>query len=325
MAISTVKLTFSGLLALHVKKGMNRCHVGIPRDVPHHEPWMNVVVRTALGSVPALTFRREDFARSRFRLQIRNCPQAGRVELLEFGDFSRKDDVGHENDFRWVMGFEDELYDKPIGHVKDGWLSWLRIDGGDFFTEKKSVDELLTHLKNFPGELERRGRVAVIVGAQIELDEANSRVVLQQRNGGDWEDVFTCLPVPGVHYGFDLSHTVPPGTETHPDHRRHANYYYNAVGSELSEDEKKFFKSSMDEEPSGSQKGPRRISVHDPRIDPRAICFVGDMSRTPGPDNLFADAAAEGQAAKRGAATKQHGHGRTQRGKSAGKSRGKRG
>lgn len=310
MALSTVKLTFSGLLVLHFKKGMTRCHVGIPRDVPHHEPGMNVVVRTALGSVTVLQLRREDFQRSAFRLRVENCPQTGRIKPLEFDNFIRKEDVGHENDFRWAMDFEDELYKKDIGHVKDSWLSWLGIDGGDFFTEKKSEDKLQTYFENSPDKVETHGRVAVIVGGRIDLDKVGSQVVLQRRGkskGATWENVFTCLPVPGVQYGFDLSQAVPPGTVTPPEHRRHANFYYNSVGSKLTKAEKKYFRSPEEEEPSALQKEYPRMRADD-FVDPRAICFVGNMGRTLGNDSLFAGDSAEGEDATGGAAGQHHDH-----------------
>ena len=291
MTPSTVKLTFSGLLVLHAKDGAPHCDVRVPRRVPHHhDPVMNVAVRTGLGAITLVSLGREDFRNTVFRLLVENCPQSDAVTLMHGGHFSRRHDVGHENDFRWAVDFEGELYRREIGHVKGGWLSWLRVGGGHFYTDRKSEDDLVTYLKD-SGEEERHGRVAVRIGAHVDLDGPGSRVVLQKRrvNESAWSDVFTCLPVPGVHYEIHLSQTMPPGMPSHPGEEQHADFYYYAVGSRLSEKEKKFFKSSRGAGLDGSIEGRPKIFAPEILIDPRAICFVAEMSKTEGDDGLFAD------------------------------------
>lgn len=284
--LPTIKLTFSGLLLLMVDHGRDHCDVGIPLEVPdNHEPRIDITLTTGIGA-PVLVRRltKGDLLcgngeASEFSLVLKDSSHAGKITLFEQGEFDRKADSGHPNDFRWVVDIDRELHKKEVGLRHGKFLSFLRINTGTFFTGEKSEDELQTTVGGHDEPV--MGKVAVAVGARIDLDQALNSVVLKKtrgKNGGKDEEVvedvlFDFIPLPGVTYGINVSQNRSSGMHEHD-----ADFYYNAVGSKLSPGERKYFKSV------GHTHPPERFERFDgARISPHAICFIGGLSTTQRP------------------------------------------
>lgn len=206
----TIMITLRGVLVLFIKDGAATCEVGFLRDPPEgHVLTIDLSRMTANGTAQFVRQLGKNDIQPNLRLEVTNPAQPG-VQLYTQRGFDRKNNIGDENDFRWVVDFESDLYGSPIKVNPDGFSSRLTINNGKFYTEKKSLDDLI--VKDESGQDVVFGRVAVGIGAYIYLDRYDSSAVLMN---GD-EKVMEFSPEPDVIYGINISQSPPPDVIENP-------------------------------------------------------------------------------------------------------------
>lgn len=156
--------------------------------------------------------------------------------------------------FRWVLDFESEIYQKPIGAKKKGFASLLNVNAGELLTRSLSTNELI--VKRPPdGKEEILGKVATKTGIDIVLDKPQSKAVFKNGN----QIIFEADQDSSFLITFERACGANvSGTD--------ADSYYTAVG-DLVPDQQKIRFSATPLDPSVPN-------------DPDARCMNGNMSRS---------------------------------------------
>lgn len=252
-AQSTIQLTLRGLLAIFADD--KECTVGLLRKTPpHHELKITVNKAVAGGSYkPFLEIKQADI-KSELKLEVKN--KTGIYRRKENAPIDRNSGPTLENNdsFRWVVDFEKDIYSKPIGAKKAGFISILTLNNGELLARQISLNKLLTR-KGHAGPWEEFGFVACETGIDIVLDQPNSSVVFT--NGG--KVVFESDPQSSYQIFIDRG---PAPAHHHPS-GNDADFYYTAIGHLIPNGDKKFFSST-----------PLPNGVPLP-VTPDAVCFNG--------------------------------------------------
>jgi hypothetical protein len=154
-----------------------------------------------------------------------------------------------------VVDFEnDELYGTEIGVRKSAFDPILTFRNAELFTKYVSKKPLFIQRGLY--DHRRFGFVAVEIGAQVSLDQANSKASFFNDN----ELIFESAA--DTNYEIIVDNDAPAHSEIITD----ANHYYKAVGLTLSEDSRIHFMSVADKETE--------------RAGPEAACFTAFLGES---------------------------------------------
>lgn len=284
MASPNVTLILEGMILLFFKgedfeEGTARsCQVGILRNAPGHIFEIRVSKKVE-GAAPVETVYEEEDIRFTLALEVENSESPNITFERWNKDFERRKENAVDRSFKWVLDLEREIYPdvtEGIGAKRKRFRSVLSLKTGTFFTattEKGSGvslnDLLICDEHDHPKKV--IGKVATRVGVDITLKAAsgkatflNGKEALFEANSDD-QYVVTINRIRPIeresstHHDADTTHD-----ESH--HSRDANNYYDAIGQNLTPEQKVYFISTLinPEVPAG----------------PEAACLVGSMGNS---------------------------------------------
>lgn len=258
--LPTIEITLRGILVFFIKDGAQTCEVRFLRNPPEdHVLTIDLTRKTRSGTAQFVRQLTVKDIQPSLRLEITNPTQPG-VHLYTQRGFDRQNNNGDLNDFRWVVDFENDLYGGPVKVNPDGFLARLTINNGLFFTEKKSIDNLIIKGEN-DGEDVVFGRVAVGIGGSIYLNHSDSTGVFMN---GD-EKVLEFFPEPDIVYGINISQSPLPDM-VEQSKSADANFYSTVITPDpsLGKQPATFLPPEDDNFPGGA-----------PAISSNAACFTG--------------------------------------------------
>jgi len=166
-AVSTIRVTFEGLLVLFIDKSRTYCDVGILKYAPNHMANLLITKIPKLGAPETITHLHDADMESRLWLDVPRFEAVINLFRNDSVRFVRATDHGDPQDFRWVLDFEgSEMYGVEVEVDSAGFKSILRINDGTFFTQEKSWNRLIV-IKD--GKEKDIGRVATRIRAEIPL------------------------------------------------------------------------------------------------------------------------------------------------------------
>jgi len=286
MAAPNVTLYLEGMILLFFEDGdfvngaAESCQVGILRNAPEHIYEIRVLKKgVPPDGLPEETIYEEEDIRFTLALKVDDA-MSTRIEFEEWSeDFDRLRSSASERSFNWVLDLEREIYPRKvdgIGANRKQFRSILRLDTGTFFT---AIDELgtgggglslndLLICDEHSNPMRLIGRVATRVGVNITLHTTGSTAKFYNGTevlfeaGEDDEYVVSINRTRPREMATAAPH-VPGGAHTASHHNRDANNFYNAIGQELSPNEKVYFVSTAPEDI--------------PPAGPEAACLVAMM------------------------------------------------
>ncbi len=229
--LSTVRVTFEGMMLLFVNDNRPYCSVAFLKDVPHHEPKL-VITKIRAGAAPE-ELRSLSVQQLQDDLYLDTNKSNPRVRLHKSADtdpFQRRESGTNREDFRWAVDLEGfEVYNSALkpGLVREKLKPVLTIYDGMFYAQIPISENALTrkkHDENVPFPL---GKVAVLLRAEIKLDQLDQAVAF--RNGAE-SDPLSLPAEQNVDYGIYVSNKRehPPGSS-----EIDANNYHPVVASHI--------------------------------------------------------------------------------------------
>jgi hypothetical protein len=261
---TTITMILKGLLATFVNKDETECTVGILKVPPPDHKLEITLRRQPLGGPMGAPQPLSPIA-DELRLMVENTSRTKIAFRDPKATIDRQLDPTNQESFRWVVDLESaELYDRPIGASQNGFSPLLKFNNGELFTRRVSINHLFIK-RGLLAPVEDFGFVAVEIGVEFNLDQANSRAVFT--NGG--QTVFDSATEPDTNYKIEINND---GTE-HPRIVMDATNYYSAVGLGLTEADKILFASVGDDLP------PTVEPISLP-VSPEAACFPSFLSQS---------------------------------------------
>lgn len=228
-----VDLTFEGMIALFFEKNAGgqvvACQAGVLKDAPGHHFDLDIV-RKGNPPHPVPTGP----IKPALKLEVSPDP----IISFEPGDINRQDGTGAQQSFKWVLDFESEVYNFPIGSSMNAFQSILHMNGGEFFTRDKSTNKLIVFDESV-GNCTNIGIVATVVGVRIELAAGQTARFL---NGSS--ELFTATPADAFEVKLLNSRPHAHGGNA-AQHHGDANFFYSAVGHMIPHGQKKVFSSTV--------------------------------------------------------------------------------
>jgi hypothetical protein len=257
---ANVEVTLEGLQLVFVDSENKQCTVGILRDAPAgHDFLIEIVKKNPAGGGQVIKTLTGADIKSDLAILVSNTSQTGitRRKMDAKIDRLERPDETTEDSFLWVVDFERDIYQEPIGAKKSEFTSLLTINAGELLTRFVSTNQLLIK-KGLNGEFKTFGHVATQTGIDIVLDQPDSRAVFM--NGDKTVMTFD------KDSSFEINITrvcdrQPGGND--------ADAYYTAIGDLVPVDEKIFFSST-----------PLPVSASIVPTTPDACCLPGSMSRS---------------------------------------------
>lgn len=162
----TIKIAFTGLLAICVDADKKNCHVGILRGITDHKLRLKVFKVTP-DSTQVLKLDGDPDKEDTF-LRLKE-EQTDGIRTYKNGPFTR-DDTDDPNDFRWVVDIEGPEFHNRALEVPKGVLTpAFHFDNGLLYTGSTSAVDIIQDKKpKMPNTL-----VAVFIGANIYLADKN--------------------------------------------------------------------------------------------------------------------------------------------------------
>lgn len=258
MPVSTIRMTFEGMMVLFVREGGSYCHVGILKQAPNHAADILITRIPECGAPQTMLHLHDDDFESRMWLDVDKFEAGITLFKDESQLFQRATDQGNPIDFRWALDFEgDEMYDFKVPVDFAGFKSVLRINDGTFYTQEKSRNELLIRPWHQPEV--RLGRVAVRLRADITLDGQSAYF----QNGHNVRPL-ELKAQERVNYGIYISHA----RHQHSAENEHSAYEIDAEN----------YNSAV------AVDRPYHQKIHFDRVDqrssPDAVCLTAAMSQT---------------------------------------------
>ena len=257
-----VQVTLNGLQMVFVGPKSKTCTVGVLQDVPSGHDFQIVVKKAdASGIFQPFATLNEGEIKKTLRLNVTAASQTGITRRKMNVPIDRKlgpnpPGVNNGDSFQWVLDFESEIYQKPIGAKKKGFTSLLTVNAGELLTRSISTNELIIQRPN--QNPETMGKVATKTGIDIVLDKPQSKAVFKNGN----KIIFTADRTSRFLITFERGCGANQGGTD-------AEAYYTAVGHLVSDHEKIHFSAT-----------PLPPVVPN---DPDARCMNGNMSQsTPG-------------------------------------------
>lgn len=256
-----VELTLDGLIMLFVDPKNEKCRAAVLREAPEdHTLDIKVFKRDAAGKFQLFKEIKGAEVKAKLELTTSNASKTGISR--------RKMDVainrltgpagGNDDSFRWVVDFESEIYQKPIGAKKTGFASILTVNSGELLARSLSNNNLIIR-RGQNGSPQTFGRVATQTGIDIVLDQPSSTTVFKN---GD-EVIFDADSQSRFQIRISRSCRQQPGGND-------ADSYYTAVGDLVPDKEKIFFSSDEPALPAGPA----------PPSTPDASCLGSSMSQS---------------------------------------------
>jgi hypothetical protein len=254
-----IEITLDGLQLVFVDSENKRCTVGVLADAPEgHDFTISVFKADAAGILQPFAQLDEADIKTDLEINVSDTSQTGisRRKMDVTIDRKAGPTFFNRDSFRWVVDFESELYQKPIGAKKAGFVSFLTIDKGELLARSLSHNELIIQ-RGPQGAPEVFGKVATQTGIDIVLDRSDSKAVFKNGN----HEVFTADSTSIFQVNITRVCSNKPGGHD-------ADAYYSAIGDLVPFDEKIFFSSTP------LPPGPT------PPNTPDASCLGGNMSQS---------------------------------------------
>jgi hypothetical protein len=230
--VSTIRLTFDGMLLLFMNDGREFCIVQFLKNIEHHVPELLITKIPRAGAADVLLHLSGAAAfKDQCWLDVQRTPQRPQRVRLRFDEnseepFERVETDTNRDDFRWAVNLEGrEVYNTQLSLLPHLVRPSFRINEGTFYTQTLSNNEL-TKKVGAAGGTELLGKVAVQIGAEIGL---GSRDTAFFSNGLDGEQR-ELKPETGIDYGILVKNSRPQG---HEDHSIDANNYHPVVASNI--------------------------------------------------------------------------------------------
>lgn len=232
----TIEIIIKGLTITHIQDGELSAQVGAILDTGCHDPKIKVIRITPEGeSVVAKT---SDFnlAEDIF-LDVENTSMST-IQTLEKDEFNRADGSDANDDFRLVVDLERDIFPKANFSMDKSQIQPVfHIQGAVFYTKARTPTPM--NIVNLKGEkiADLGGFAAEEIGAQIKLDQANSKAVL--RSGDrviraiDADDVAN-----GVTHIIVFDCDCPADEATTTGDASDFRLVYKAIGANLPEDQR---------------------------------------------------------------------------------------
>jgi hypothetical protein len=258
---ANVEVTLEGLQMVFVDPKNKQCTVGILRDAPAgHDFLIEIVKKNPAGGGQVIKTLTGADIKSDLAISVSNTSQTGISHRKMDAKINRLQVPvagANEDSFLWVVDFERDIYQKPIGAKKDGFTSLLTINHGELLTRFVSKNKLKIK-KGVKGRFKVFGHVATQTGIDIVLDQPNSQAVFM--NGDETVMTFD------KDSSFEIIITRVCGKQPGGND---ADAYYTAIGDLVPDDEKIFFSST-----------PLPGSASIVPNTPDASCLGGSMSRS---------------------------------------------
>lgn len=180
---ANVQVTLQGLQMVFAGAESNSCVVGVLGEVPQgHDFEIDVQQIAANGTPQAVAHLNEGAIKRILTIEVSNASQTGITRRKMDATINRQAITPNDPDsFRWVVDFENEIYQEPIGADKDSFVSLLTVNAGELVTRNVSTNKLIVKRPNRDEEV--FGKVATETGVDIVLDLPESKAVF--KNGDD--------------------------------------------------------------------------------------------------------------------------------------------
>lgn len=256
-----ITVALEGLMVLFTNKS-SECMIDLLRDAPAHNLSIVILEKESEGG----EFKEKDRfinreAEGSFDLDVQNNPNPG----IRKRDESKIIDRFKDSDskcFNWLIDFEKDFFTPPIGARRDGFISFIKVNDGEIFTQLVSENHLQYRRAN-SDQWVHFGRVAVEMGIEIKLDTPQSRAVFTKIGGR------SCELVRGKEYIIRIERKDTTAPVTGSD----AELYFKAIGSLLGPEQPMYFRSF-----------PPLVQANaEPPNTPDATCPQGRLSKTGAP------------------------------------------
>ena len=171
MPVSTIHLTFEGMLVLFAKDGITPADAGLLKTAHGHDAKLLISEIPQIGAPKPLLQLEGANVNQRYELMVRN-PDGTRppkIKINKSVSFVRKPAQLDLTDFGWVLDYVgSEMYKRPpVDHNVNEFRSFLRMNSGSFYTQELSKNELVLKRPGAPPDA--IGRVAVKIRSEIQL------------------------------------------------------------------------------------------------------------------------------------------------------------
>ena len=186
-----IKIIFQGFVISRVKDGNSFADVGALNTSACHKPKVSIMKRDADGEINAIENLVFDVNKD-FEIKVENPFIEKIVAYRKETDannrpFDRRTGDGDENDFRWFINFDTELFNEDLTVIHSKLQPIFRVNNAIFYTETRTKGKLKIARQGREPEL--FGRAAEQIAANIYFKH-NSKAVL--KNGIN--DVLTIGP-----------------------------------------------------------------------------------------------------------------------------------
>jgi hypothetical protein len=257
-AVSSIQMTFEGMMILFVRQGGPYCDVGILKYAPDHMANIVLTRIPELGAPETLLNLHDADFQSRMWLDVDKFEAA--ITLYEnHSKPFRRANSDDPIDFRWALDLEgEEMYKFKIPVDSAGFMSVLRINDGTFYTQETSKNRLVKIPWKEPEVT--LGKVAVKLRADITLTGESAYF----QNGVNAKPL-ELKAEKKINYGIYVSHVRP----------QHSGGDAEAVSNEI-DAENYNFAVAVDR--------PYNQKIHfnstGKRTTPDAVCLTPTMSQT---------------------------------------------
>jgi hypothetical protein len=197
-AVSTVQITFDGMMILFASSDRPYCDVGILKYAPNHEANLLITKIPEFGAPQTLLHLHGEEFESRMWLDAEKL-EAGITLFMDHRKPFQRDAHDNPMDFRWALDFEgEEMYTVKTSVDPSGFKTFLRINDGTFYTQSISDNELIKKPWKEPDQT--IGRVAIKLRAEITLTDESAYF----QNGVNAQPV-EIKAEQGVNYGIYVS------------------------------------------------------------------------------------------------------------------------
>lgn len=174
MPVSTIRITFEGMMLLFVNDNRPYCDVAFLKEVPHHEPKL-VISKILKDAAPELLLElsRQELQDQLYLDTNKSNPRVGIHKSSAPDPFVRTETNVNKDDFRWAVNLEGfEVYDSDLkpGLVREKLQPMLRIYDGTFYAQTPLSHNELTRKRHNESSPHMLGKVAVLLRAEITLD-----------------------------------------------------------------------------------------------------------------------------------------------------------
>lgn len=258
--VSTIRITFEGMLLVFVNDGRAYCDVGFLKDVPHHEPKLLITKMPRGGAPEKLLELPNPDANFKDRLWLDVPGDGPRVRLHKSSatdPFVRNVSVDNE-DFRWAVNLEGhEVYNRELkrGLALDKLGPMLRINAGVFYAQTPLSSNTLSRQRPDETAPTPLGKVAVQLRAEIGLDAGQVATFFNGTDGQPWP----LTAQQDIDYGIYVCNSRHNGHDPSID----ADNYHSVVAGDLAPSRRIRF-----------GREPRERST------PDAVCLPGWMGTT---------------------------------------------